>query len=250
MIRAVGSEFRKMRRLHTIPVVVALVVAVVLLSGVWQFSLSTQSAFDDANEASWAPFLLTYTLMAAMTSPLLTAVIASRQTDIEHSGCGWTFAATAGYPPGVLCRAKLVVLALILLPATMMQTVLVIGVGLLAGMPGPGDVEPWVAYTVWLFLVDAAFCALHIWLAARVENQLVGVGIGMLGSFLAVFSLFLPPAVIGLIPWGYYAAIAHISQSGEEVGYATPSYVWPAVFLVLSGAVFASATRRLNRIER
>ena len=50
--------------------------------------------------------MVTYTLMAAMTSPILAAVLASRQTDIEHSGVGWTLASTAGYSTGVLCRAN------------------------------------------------------------------------------------------------------------------------------------------------
>lgn len=239
-----------MRRLRTIPVVAALVVAVALISSVWQFSSSTQTTFDDPSQVPWAAFLLTYTLMAAMTSPLLTAVIASRQTDIEHTGAGWTLAATAGYTPGHLCRAKLAALAIILLPATAVQTTLVIGAGLIAGMPAPTDLGPWVGYTIWLYLINTAFCGLHIWLAAAVENQLISVGIGMLGAFLAVFSLFLPAAVTHVIPWGYYAVITHITQNGDEVAYATPSYVWPVAFLIIAAAAFVAGTRRLNRIER
>ncbi|MGI5211781.1 ABC transporter permease [Plantactinospora sp. CA-290183] len=250
MTRAIRLEFRKMRRLRTIPVVAALVIAVALLSSVWQFSSSTQNTFDDPSEVPWASFLLTYTLMAAMTSPLLTAVIASRQTDIEHSGAGWTLAATAGYTPGALCRAKLAALALILLPATAVQTLLVIGAGLVAGMHVPTDIGPWLGYTVWLYLINTAFCALHIWLAAQVENQLVSVGLGMLGAFLAVFSLFMPPAVTRLIPWGYYAVITHITQDGDGFAYTTPQYAWPLAFLVVATAAFALGTRRLNSIER
>lgn len=247
---AIRLEFRKMRRLRTIPVVAALVLAVALISSVWQFSSSTQTTFDDPSQVPWAAFLLTYTLMAAMTSPLLTAVIASRQTDIEHTGAGWTLAATAGYTPGQLCRAKLAALAIILLPATALQTVLVIGAGLIAGMQMPADLGPWAGYTIWLYLINTAFCGLHIWLAAQVENQLISVGIGMLGSFLAVFSLFLPAAVTRLIPWGYYAVITHITQNGDEVAYATPSYGWIVAFLIVAAAAFAAGTRRLNRIER
>lgn len=250
MIRAIRLEFRKMRRLRTIPVVAALVLAVALISSVWQFSSSTQTTFDDPSQVPWAAFLLTYTLMAAMTSPLLTAVIASRQTDIEHTGAGWTLAATAGYNPGQLCRAKLAALAIILLPATAVQTSLVIGAGLIAGMPAPTDLGPWAGYTIWLYLINTAFCALHIWLAAGVENQLISVGTGMLGAFLAVFSLFLPAAVTRLIPWGYYAVITHITQNGDEVAYATPDYAWPVAFLIVAAAAFTLGTRRLNRIER
>ena len=82
----------------------------------------------------WAALLLTYTMMAAMTSPILMSVLASRQTDIEHSGAGWTLAATAGVTPGSLCRAKLATLSLVLLPAVALQTLMVVGAGVLAAV--------------------------------------------------------------------------------------------------------------------
>lgn len=239
-----------MRRLRTIPVVAALVVAVALISSVWQFSSSTQTTFDDPSQVPWAAFLLTYTLMAAMTSPILAAVLASRQTDIEHSGVGWTLASTAGYSPGVLCRAKLVALSTVLLPAVVVQSLLVIGMGLFAGIRVPLDPGPWVLYTGLLFLIDVVFLALHIWLAAIVENQLVSVGVGMLGAFLGVFTLLTSTAVARVIPWGYYAMISPIGQQGDSLVYLTPPFGWIAGFLILVGIVFAVATRRLDRIER
>ncbi|MDR7381422.1 ABC transporter permease [Promicromonospora iranensis] len=250
MTRAVVLELRKMRRLRTGPIVVLLVLAVAALSSASQFSGGTRETFDDPTAAPWAALLLTYTMMAAMTSPLLTAVLASRQTDIEHAGAGWTLAATAGYTPGVLCRAKVVALSLVLLPAVALQSLLVIGAGTAAGIRVPLDPGPWIGYTTLLFLLDVAFLALHVWLAATVENQLVGVGIGMLGAFLAAFTLLLPSAVSRLIPWGYYAVIAHAAQDGDVVAYQSPSYAWIAGFLILVGAVYAFVTRRLDRIER
>ena len=186
MRRAFLLEFRKMRRLRTAPVVIILIVAVAALSSASLFSGGTRDTFDDPTASPWAALLLTYTMMAAMTSPILTAVLASRQTDIEHSGTGWTLAATAGYTPGTLCRAKLAALSVVLLPAVIAQTLLVIGAGVLAGIRVPLDPGPWLGYTVLLFMINVAFCALHIWLAAAVENQLISVGVGMLGAFLAV----------------------------------------------------------------
>jgi len=177
-------------------------------------------------------------------------VLASRQTDIEHSGIGWTLAATAGRPPGALCRAKLSALAILLLPAVAAQSLLVLTIGLLVGIHAPVDVVPWAVYTVLLYLVDVAFCALHIWLAAQVENQLVSVGIGMLGAFLAVFSLLMPSAISKIIPWGYYAVISHARQDNGDITYMTAPYGWVIGFLVLVAVVFLAATRRLNRVER
>ncbi|MEV0732915.1 ABC transporter permease [Polymorphospora sp. NPDC050346] len=250
MRRAVTLEFRKMRRLRTGLVTAILVVAVAALSSASLFSGCTRDTFDDPSAAPWAALLLTYTLMAAMTSPILTAVLASRQTDIEHSGVGWTLASTAGYTPGTLCRAKLAALSLVLLPGVIGQTLLVIGAGMLAGIRVPLDPGPWIGYTALLFLLDIAFLALHIWLASIVENQLVSVGVGMLGAFLAVFTLLMPGVISRIIPWGYYAMISHAGQQGGNVDYITPPYAWIAGFLILVGVVFAVVTRRLDRIER
>ena len=250
MTRAVVLEFRKMRRLHTGPIVGLLVIAVAALSSMSSFSAGTRETFDDPSASPWAALLLSYTMMAAMTSPILTAVLASRQTDIEHAGAGWTLAATAGFPPGTLCRAKIVALSLVLLPAVGLQSLLVIGAGAAAGIRVPLDPGPWIGYTALLLLVDVAFLALHVWLAATVENQLVSVGVGMLGAFLAASTVLAPGTVSRLIPWGYYAVIAHAAQNDAGVAYLTPPYAWIAAFLILVGAVYGFATRRLDKIER
>lgn len=250
MRRAVALEFRKMRRLRTTPIVIILVLAVAALSSASLFSGNTRDTFDDPGAAPWAALLLTYTMMAAMTSPILTAVLASRQTDIEHSGSGWTLAATAGLSPGVLCRAKLAALSVILFPAVIVQSLIVIAAGTLVGIRVPLDLGPWIGYTFLLFLIDVAFCALHIWLAATVENQLVSVGVGVLGAFLAVFMLLVPGIVARFLPWGYYAVISNASQVSGGVAYTSPPYLWVAGFLLLVGVVFAMATRHLDRIER
>ena len=125
-----------------------------------------------------------------------------------------------------------------------------IGIGLFAGIRVPLDPGPWVLYTGLLFLIDVAFFALHIWLAAIVENQLVSVGVGMLGAFLGVFTLLTSTAIARLIPWGYYAMISPIGQQGDRLVYLTPPFGWIAGFLILVGIVFTVATRHLDRIER
>lgn len=248
---ALRLEFHKMRRLRTAPITAAMVVAVAALSVAFGlYAGGAQQTLDDPSAHPWEGLLLSYTTMAAMTSPILAAVLASRQTDIEHTGSGWILAATAGRPSGALCRAKLAVLAIVLLPAVAVQTLLVLVAGVLVGIIVPLDMSPWLGYSLLLFLVDAAFCALHIWLAASVENQLVSVGVGMLGAFLAVFSLLIPADVGRLIPWGYYAVISHASQIGGDAAYVVPPYGWVAGFLILVGVVFAVATRRLDRAER
>lgn len=239
-----------MKRLRALPILAILVLAVAGLSSFSLFAASAKHAFNDPAAMPWAALMMTYSLMAAMTSPLLTSVLASRQTDIERACVGWTLASAAGYTPGILCRAKLIALSIILAPAVIIQSLLVIGIGYFAGIRVPLDPGPWLQYTGLLFLVDVAFLALHIWLAAIVENQLVCVGVGVLGAFLAVFSLLVGAAIARLIPWGYYALITPVGQQGSNVTYLTPPYGWIIGFLILCAALFAVVTRRLDRMER
>ncbi|GMA27704.1 ABC transporter permease [Arenivirga flava] len=250
MIRDVRLEFRKMRRLRTLPILAVLVVATAALSSVSLFAGSARASFDDEDALPWAALMLSYTLMAAMTSPIVIAVLASRQTDIEHSGAGWNLAGSVGRSPGQLCRAKFVALGLVLAPAVVLQTLLVIGLGALAGIDVPIRVDAWAGYTALLILVDLAFLGVHLWVSTVVENQLVGVGIGVLGAFLAVFSLLVPGTISRFVPWGYYAVIAHASQESGVLSFVHPPVAWVVGFLLLAAVLLTIATRRLDRLER
>ncbi|AND17577.1 ABC transporter permease [Rathayibacter tritici] len=241
-------EFRKMRRLRAIPLLIGLVGAAAALSSASLFSGGARATFDDPDASPWPTLLLSYTMIVALTSPIVAAVLASRQTDIEHSGSGWNLAATSGRSRSSLCRAKLCALALLLAPAVTCQTLLVIGIGLLVGITAPLDPLPWLVYTGLVLLLDITFCALHIWLAARLENQLVSVGVGMIGAFLAAFSLLSPASVSRVIPWGYYAVISQAGQSGDAVVYLQAPYDWIVGFLILAAAAFSVGLHRLDRI--
>ena len=242
-------ELAKMRRLRTVPVAAAVVAATVVLSGINLMS-ADRATFTRPGSHMWEQLLLGYTLMAAITGPVLASVLASRQTDIEHSGAGWTLFATAGRTPGALCRAKLAALAVVVVPAVLVQSLALVAWARLSGVGVPLDAGPWALYTVELMAVDLALCAFHVWLAAVVENQLIGVGVGLIGSFIGVYMLLAPASVARLVPWGYYAVISCARMEGATARYTAPAPGWVAGFLVLSAVLFAVATRRLDRIER
>ena len=254
-LTAVRLELAKMRRLRTVPVAAALVAATVALSGTSLFSDSVRAGFSAPDSHVWEELLLSCTLMSAITGPILAAVLASRQTDIEHSGAGWTLFATAGRTPGALCRAKVVALSLVIAPAITCQSLALVGSALLAGVTVPLSPGPWALYTAELIAVDLVMCAFHVWLAAIKENQLIGVGVGLLGSFVAVYMLLLPSWAAHLVPWGYYAVIScarvgTVEANAHDALYTTPPLGWVVAFLILAAALFTAATRRLDRIER
>lgn len=251
---SVRVEILKMHRLRVLLVTALLVIASVALSSTNLFSQSTIKSFADPAAKPWAMLLLGTAFFNAMTGAVFAAVLASRQTDIEHSGAGWNLASTSGLTPGALCRAKLAALTVVIVPAVVIQNAVLIVFARMMGISVPLDVGPWVTYTILLIAVDLTMCAFHLWLAAVVENQLVVVSAGLLGGFTGAFMLLAPASVARLLPWGYYAVIipARFVTSGDKTGYEyiSPPSAWITGFLILTTLAFAFATHRLDRIER
>ncbi|OOC55528.1 MULTISPECIES: ABC transporter permease [Nocardiopsis] len=248
-LTAVNLELRKTRRLRVVLVCAVMVAAVVALTCANLMSDSARAGFDDPGAQPWESLLMSYVMVTAMTSPLLVAVLASRQVDIEHQGQGWMLSQVAGLRPGRLCRAKATVLGALLAVAVPVQTALVVMAGLAAGITVPLSPGVWVQYAVGLLLVDLALLCLHVWLAARVENQLVGMGVGLLGAFCGVFSLLMPPALARVLPWGYYAVVSPLRMGDDGFAALTPGYGWLAVFLAVVAVLFAVAGHRFDRTE-
>ncbi|MBR8745041.1 ABC transporter permease [Nocardiopsis sp. MG754419] len=250
MIRtAVTLEVHKSRRLRVGVLCLVMVASVVALAGMNLFSDATRAGFSDPAAQPWEALLLNQVLMTAMTAPILVAVLAGRQVDIEHQGRGWTLARVAGFGPGTLCRAKAVVLGVVLTLTTGAQSVLLLGAGLAAGITVAPPLALWGRYTFCLVLVNLALLCLHLWLAARVEHQLVGLGVGLLGAFYAVFSLLMPVWAAYLLPWGYYAAISPLAMSGDHLVRSGPVPWLLALFLGAAATLFLLACRRLDRSE-
>lgn len=243
-------ELSKMRRLRVVPVCAVMVAAIVALAATHLGSETARAGFADPAAQPWEQLLLNYVMTAAMTSPILVAVLAGRQVDIEHQGQGWTLARVAGLGPGRVCRAKATVLGALLILVVLVQTALIVVAGLVAGIEVAFPLGLWARYAFALTLVNLALLCLHLWLSARVDNQLVGVGVGLLGAFYAVFSLLMPPAVAYVLPWGYYAAVSPLATGdGGRLVEATPVYGLLALFLAVVAVLFFLACRHFDRAE-
>ena len=252
---AVGVEILKMRRLRT-PLITALIVGTsVALCSMSLFSASFTELSHDPHAMPWARLLLMTCFYNAMIGPILVSVLASRQTDIEHTGSGWNLAATSGLTPGTLCRAKLAALSLLIVPAVTVQSLGIIMLARFRGLSVALDVGPWATYTTLLICVDLATCAYFLWLAAVVENQLIVMSTGLLSGFIGIFTLLVPPEIVRWTPWGYYALITPAARSASTGSQTAVTYIdvpagWIAGFLILTALIFTVVTHRLNRIER
>mgnify|MGYP000843703305 FL=1 len=253
-LSSVGIEVLKMRRLRVLLVTAILITVSILMSTLQLASMSRHGQLSDPSAQPWESLLLSTAFYNPMIQPIFVAVLASRQTDIEHTGAGWNLAATSGLTPGALCRVKLAALTLLIVPASIAQSAVLIVIARVMGLSLPLDVGPWVAYTLLLALVNTAMCAYHLWLATVVENQLVVMSVGLLGGFISVYMVLAPPLLARMLPWGYYAVISPAKMSMVDghavIEYITPPMLWVIGFLALTALLFTVATRRLDRIER
>jgi hypothetical protein len=242
----VANEFAKMRHLRMGLVVSVMVIVVVGLSVA---GAATSPTFADPAGRSWEALLGGMSLAVPLASPLLLAVLASRQVDIEHQGNGWLLSQTSGVTPGGLCRIKFLAVGIVVAVGTLLESVLLLGAGLLLGVPDPVPAGLWTGYTASILVANLVVLALHILLSARIDNQLVGLGIGVLGTIVAVFATALPTALAHVTPWGYYALVAAAGYQGEQLVALTPAYPSIAALGLVAAVLFMIVTNRFDRRE-
>lgn len=247
--RTLTNEFAKMRGLRITPLLAVMVGGIVALTC---RELVTPGFLDSAGNPaapSWSRLLAGLAFAVPLISPVVIAVLASRQVDPEHQGAGWLFSHTAGVPAGRLCRVKFLATGVTLLTATVLESVAVLGIGSALGIAQDIPVALWFGYTTAVAVINLVLLALHLLLAARVENQLIGLGVGVLGVFVAAFADAMPSWLAHLTPWGYYAIATPVDYRGDAL-VAVPSGA--AGIVVLAGAAtlaFRGLTHRLDRRE-
>lgn len=245
--RAVANEFAKMRRRRVGLIATIMVFGVLALS---MFAVVPSPDFSPDAPGAWNALLAGMSLGIPMISPLLLAVLASRQTDIEHRGNGWLSQSTSGITPGGVCRAKLAALGIIVSAITIGTSLIVLVFGKsLAGILPAAPLGHWAGFTFCMVVVNLAVLALHILLSAMVENQLVALGIGLLGCISAVFSQGLPTAAAHVTPWGYYALAQAAGYQGDRIQALQIAYPSIAALAVIVGVLFAVLTVRFDRQE-
>lgn len=239
-------EIAKLRRLRLTWLLLLTTAANVLYCSSPLFSASARRYWNQPGGA-WDAYLVQYVMGTALFTPIAIAIVASRVVDIEHAGNGWRLSSVIGVTRGALCRLKWVTLAPIVLALRVIEVAAVLALPALLGMPAVTNLGVWVRTAAVMVVTTLALLAAHLWLAARIESQLVGIGIAVLGGFLAMFSMLLPPVVALLTPYGSFAAVLPYTYSSSGIIAISPHYLpwglWAAALLVGSWAL----TRRLDQ---
>lgn len=242
----VRNEFAKLRHRHIGAIAAVLVAAIVGLTFVGAI---TATASKDSTTVSWALPLAGLSLAVPIASPLLIAVMASRTVEVEHQSNGWLLNQTTGADRGALVRAKLVSTGLVVGGATVAASATGVFLGTAIGVTQPLPAGLWLGYTAAAVTVNIVILALHLLISARVDNQLVALGIGIVGTVIAICASGFPSWAAHLTPWGYYSSASAADYRGEQVVTLNPSYVSIVALGVVGAVLFWLMTVRLDRQE-
>lgn len=250
MIHALILEVHKLRRLGMIQFVALLVLGVSGLTAIGIWIPELQLIPHHSVTQDWAALLYNYSFITVMISPWAISVLSSKQIEIEHDANGWNFTRSVGLSRLNLCFAKMMMVTALIAIALIAQTIAVLIVGLIAGLEGDIGLIHWSLYTFYLIILNMAFVGLHIYLSTATENQLISVGVGVLGSFISIYWFLQPSPYALLMPWGYYASISHVRVVDHEAVFIHPNLWIPIIAVLVMAVIECLAILRLSRRVR
>lgn len=251
VIQDVAVECQKLKHKRLILIGSTVILAGVLLSSGQLYYLFKTNRFHDPMVSPWPALLMTLSVICTMLWPMLAAILASQIVDIEHESNGWMLAQMSGLRRGDLCRRKLLTLIPVIVLFVVAQFGLHISLARAVGADNSINITAWGVFATSVLIVAVVLVALQICVSAWWENQAIGIALGVVGSFLGVFALFMPPLFAHLIPWGYFAVSLPVT-TGEINGKlgvveTVPDYLGIGVFAVVGIGLFWLVTTQLNR---
>lgn len=197
---------------------------------------------DDNIRKGWMLLLYQLPLINAIFMPLLSIIVASRLSDIEHKGymlkqlCCIT-------PKGRLYDAKLVYGLGMVLASLVLQFAGVYIGGKYLGFGGTFPLDLYVLY--WIFTICASF-AIYIFqhtLSLLFKNQTVPFFVGVIGQFFGLFSMFLPqlPWLRYSLLWGYFGVLQFVGGDWDRETRISTFYTmeinWTLFAVLIAGMV-------------
>ena len=244
MRKLISLEFYKCRRRQIFLICAGLLGAQLVWFGVY---LARQEPEDLLQ--GWQLTLYNLAMVDAILFPLGTAVLASRNCEIEHKGATLKLLETAA-SPGQLYAAKLIWGGLVLAAVFLVRTALFLALGVSQNFPGgiPWGRMAWFTLISWG--VTMVSFLLQLGLSLRFANQAIPLICGIFGSFVGLLSLLFPVGMQRCVPWGYYGLMALAGMDWDEATRFTAFY-WrtpeplDVALLLLWGTVFFLVGRTL-----
>lgn len=182
-----------------------------LLMLVFQMMWGMACLKDDNPLEGWQDILYSFPLLNAMMFPIIAAAIASRIADIEHKGQTFKLLETM-QTAGQLFDAKYLCAAWYVLLTVTWQVVIMLVSGVTFGFYGMPLATHVVFYYLATLLTTLAILLMQFILSLLTANQMIGMILGLIGAFVGLFSLFLPPSFQSFLIWAYYGVLQNVGM--------------------------------------
>ena len=202
---------------------------------------------EDTLKWGWMMFLYQFPLINAIFLPLLSIIVSSRLADLEHKGVMLKCLAVITDKKRIY-DAKLIYGLSIVLLCNLISWCVTILSGYIIGFSGAVPLRLYALYLLFTLTPTIVIYMLLHALALLFRNQAVTFFTGIIGTFIGLFSMFLPsfPLLRKLLPWGYYGALQFVGMFGwtketrmKNVYFATMDIDWMAYgILIVMGIAF------------
>lgn len=209
--REMKVEFMKMRY-RKAGLMVAMLVGLLLVYELWGLRQAHAEELMDG----YLRLFLDLPLINTILMPTFLAMLESRLCDAEIKGNMLKLLCTMERK-GRLFDKKLLLGMIYLLLIIGIQVVMVLLLGLAFGFSNPLKGILLIQFIVQLFLPCLAILILQQTLSFFFENQIIPLAVGLLGSFIGLFSWFFPGQAFRFaFIWAYYTLLGFINYDWDE----------------------------------
>ena len=204
----------------------------------WGVSQMSGEALQDGYRTFW----MNLSTINSVLLPTMAALLASRLCDEEIKGNTLKLLCTLE-AKGRIYDVKLLLELQYLLLYVLAELLLVAAGGPLLGFGNPLEAKHILRFLLQTLSVTGVLLLLQTALSFLLENQILPLATGILGSFVALFSWFLPTKVTAFLwPWGYYSRLIFQNFTWDETTRVMQYYDVPlnpgAVAVLLGTGVF------------
>ena len=155
-------------------------------------------------ENGWMLLFYNYPIINSLFLPVAIACFASRLTDIEYKGDMLKSLYTFSTPERIFYTKYIYGVISVVLLVSMMCGSFYINCKIL-NFPTEFPIKYLIIFAVTNFITCLTLFTIHMILAFFYRNQAVNITVGILGSFMGLFTAFLPETIFQkILPWGSF----------------------------------------------
>ncbi len=251
MIKLLKCEYLKTRRRY----IFLTLLAVTAMALVWTLN---GRVTEDTRRLGWMIYLYQLPVLDSVIMPLMAMLAASRLWDIEHRG-GMLRRLVPVSGRNELYDAKVIYGLSMLIPCLVIDWAGVIVFGFVNGFQGDFPLRLYLTRLLCALLPTVTIFLLQNALSMAFRNQAVPFAVGITGTFVGMFSMFLPrlPWLRRLTVWGGYGALSFVGMYGytAETRWRDVFFTvdepdpFAAIFLTLAALAAYSMGKRLFKLK-